>query len=140
MRQLLHIFLVTILLYILVGSYSFTYSQKQTVQSQEVNLQKSLRIFSKDSVQNASSSIMEVQSKNQGFAFPLFTSEQRQNIVNPEVGLIVYDTGQDKLYFFDGTLWQGLEITNSKDIFSFELPSEPTNTFGEELIMQDGLA
>ena len=140
MRQLLHIFLVTILLYILVGSYSFIYSQKQTVQSQEINLQKSLRIFSKDSVQNASSSIMEVQSKNQGFTFPLFTSEQRQNIVNPDVGLIVYDTDQDKLYFFDGTLWQGLEITNSKDTFSFELPSEPTNTFGEELIMQDGFA
>lgn len=140
MRQLFHIFLITILLSILVGCQYFTYSQKQIVQSQEINLQKSLRIFSKDSVQNASSSIMEVQSNNQGFAFPLFTSEQRQNIVNPEVGLIIYDTDQDKLYFFDGTLWQGLEITNSKDTFSFELPSEPANGFGEELIMQDGFA
>lgn len=140
MKYLLHIFLVTLLLYILVGSQSFTYSQKQIVQSQEINLQKSARIFSKDSVQNASSSIMEVQSKDQGFAFPLFTSEQRQNIVNPDVGLIVYDTDQDKLYFFDGTLWQGLEITNSKDTFSFELSSEPNNWFGTELIMQDGFA
>ncbi len=140
MRKFLSLFLISFCLSLWVGGSSYTYSQKQTVQSQEINLQKSLRIFSKDSVQNASSSIMEVQTKNQGFAFPLFTSEQRQNIVNPDVGLIVYDTDQDKLYFFDGTLWQGLEITNSKDTFSFELPSEPTNGFGAELIMQDGFA
>lgn len=140
MRQFLYLSLISFGLSLWVGGSSYIYSQKQTVQSQEINLQKSLRIFSKDSVQNASSSIMEVQSKNQGFAFPLFTSEQRQNIVNPDVGLIVYDTDQDKLYFFDGTLWQGLEITNSKDTFSFELPSDPANGFGEELIMQDGFA
>ena len=56
----------------------------------------------------AGSAILDVKSTKKGALFPRMTTYQRQNIVNPATGLIVYDTSNNALYVYDGTVWKVL--------------------------------
>ena len=51
------------------------------------------------------SSILDVSSTNQGFLPPRMTTAQRNAIVSPAEGLIVYNTDCRSLDFFNGTSW-----------------------------------
>jgi hypothetical protein len=60
-----------------------------------------------------SSAILDVQSTNKGISFPAMTSAQRKAIVNPKVGLLVFDADKNTLYMYDGAQWQVLLFSSS---------------------------
>jgi hypothetical protein len=56
----------------------------------------------------AASSMLDVSSNNKGMLIPRMTSVQRKAIVNPEMGLLVFDTDRQTVYLFDGVEWKPL--------------------------------
>jgi hypothetical protein len=53
------------------------------------------------------SAMLDVKSANKGTLITRMTSAQRKGIVNPAVGLLVFDTDQKTLYMYDGNRWMG---------------------------------
>jgi hypothetical protein len=53
-----------------------------------------------------SSSVLDLTSTSKGLLIPRMTSAQRQAIVNPPAGLIVYETNFGRFYMYDGTAWK----------------------------------
>lgn len=51
------------------------------------------------------SSILELVSTTKGMLFPRMTTTQRNAIVSPATGLMVYDTILGALYYYNGTVW-----------------------------------
>jgi hypothetical protein len=51
------------------------------------------------------SAILDVQSSDRGILFPRMTSSQRNAITAPALGLQVFDTNTNSLWYFNGTLW-----------------------------------
>ena len=51
------------------------------------------------------SAILELESEDKGFLPPRMTEAQRDDITNPSEGLIIYNTNEECLEFFDGTCW-----------------------------------
>lgn len=62
-------------------------------------------LISTDSIEADSSALLEVRSTTQGFLLPRMSSAQRNAIVDPAEGLLVYDTELHGVYFFDGNQW-----------------------------------
>lgn len=54
---------------------------------------------------NSPSAILNIASTTKGILIPRMSTTQRLAIVNPEVGLQVYDLTENKLYYFDDTIW-----------------------------------
>jgi hypothetical protein len=54
------------------------------------------------------SAMLDVQSSGKGFLPPRMTTVERNNIVTPAEGLVVYDTNEDALFLFNGTEWEPL--------------------------------
>ncbi len=52
-----------------------------------------------------SSSMLDIRSTSKGFLAPRMTTAQRNAIVAPANGLVVYDTDLSLLYFFNGSTW-----------------------------------
>lgn len=67
------------------------------------------------------SAALEVESTTKGFLLPRMTSLQRNNIVTPSLGLQVYDTNTNSVWYFNGTVW-----INSA---SFYIPTAQYPTF-----------
>lgn len=51
------------------------------------------------------SSMLDIRSTSKGFLAPRMTTAQRNAIVSPANGLVVYDTDLSLLYFYNGTAW-----------------------------------
>lgn len=51
------------------------------------------------------SAMLEVNSSDKGILFPRMTSAQRNAIVSPAIGLYVFDTNSNSLWYFNGALW-----------------------------------
>jgi hypothetical protein len=66
-------------------------------------------------VNATTSSILDCQSTTLGFLPPRMTTSQRNAIVSPATGLIVFDTDIVKNYVYNGTNWQGVIIPNSSN-------------------------
>lgn len=58
-------------------------------------------------LQNESAKL-QIDSTTQGFLPPRMTTAQRNAIVSPTAGLIVYDITENKHYGFNGTTWNAL--------------------------------
>lgn len=52
-----------------------------------------------------SSAILELESTTAGLLFPRMTTAQRTAIGTPTAGLMVYDTDEDTIYYYNGTNW-----------------------------------
>lgn len=66
------------------------------------------------------SAIMEVKSTNKGFLVPRLTTVQRVNIINPEIGLLVFDTDFKCLLTFSGNdNWTGYGECNYSSAITF---------------------
>lgn len=52
---------------------------------------------------------LDVQSNEQGFLAPRMSDTERNAIVSPANGLLVYDTSDSAFWFFDGNLWKPLD-------------------------------
>ncbi len=53
----------------------------------------------------AASAILELESTTKGLLFPRMTTVQRNTIVAPVAGLMVYDTNIGAIYYYNGTIW-----------------------------------
>ncbi len=51
------------------------------------------------------SSILELESTDKGVLIPRVDSTQRNGIITPATGLLVYDTDYSEFWYFDGTKW-----------------------------------
>jgi hypothetical protein len=56
------------------------------------------------------SAILEIANASKGFLIPRMTGAQRFAIENPVEGLMIYNTNQKKLQYFDGGAWQDINI------------------------------
>ncbi|MGM0409066.1 MAG: hypothetical protein ACQERU_13880, partial [Bacteroidota bacterium] len=50
-----------------------------------------------------SSAMLDVKSLTKGLLVPRLTSTQRNAIISPATGLLVFDTTLERFYFYDGT-------------------------------------
>ena len=61
------------------------------------------------------SAILDISSSDKGFLMPRMDKIKREQINNPATGLLVYQTNDNKgFYYFDGNNWQCLSCGNSK--------------------------
>lgn len=58
---------------------------------------------------------LDIESTSSGLLVPRMTSAQRSAIASPATGLLVFDTDSTSFWFFDGTLWTGIEPTSDTD-------------------------
>ncbi len=49
--------------------------------------------------------ILDLTSSDKGLLIPRMTTLQRTSILSPATGLLVYDTGFDQFWYFDGAVW-----------------------------------
>ena len=53
-----------------------------------------------------SSAMLDVKSNSKGILIPRMTTTQRNNIENPALGLMVYDTNKKTFWYYDGQKWR----------------------------------
>ncbi|MCK9452138.1 MAG: DUF1566 domain-containing protein [Bacteroidales bacterium] len=64
-----------------------------------------------DNSEPDASSMLDVQSTNKGFLPPRMTNKQIKAIPNPAEGLMVYNTDENKLFYYNGAAWAGSDGT-----------------------------
>ncbi|MBI4649177.1 MAG: hypothetical protein HY738_21935, partial [Bacteroidia bacterium] len=57
-----------------------------------------------------SSAMLDIKSITKGILIPRLTTVQRNSVVNPAKGLLVFDSDENSFYFFNGTSWLNLSI------------------------------
>ncbi len=62
------------------------------------------------------SALLELQSNNKGILVPRLSTSQRNTIINPDRGLLVFDTDKGTFLFFDGSRWRSLMFVNEEFI------------------------
>ncbi len=70
-----------------------------------------------------SSAILELQSNSKGLLPPRMSSTERDEILKPATGLLVYDTDLNALFLFNGTRWVSIDQTNQVNNYSRINPS-----------------
>ncbi|MBI4648201.1 MAG: hypothetical protein HY738_16860 [Bacteroidia bacterium] len=89
MRTKVLFFTITILLsYINIATYS-----------------QNIAITDDDGYTAHPSAMLDVKSTNKGVLLPRLTTVQRNAVINPATGLLVFDTEQKVYYFYNGTQW-----------------------------------
>jgi len=58
------------------------------------------------------SAVLDVSGTNRGFLAPRMSTTQRNAIVKPAKGLMVFDMDSAYFFYFDGTKWRGVGNTN----------------------------
>lgn len=56
----------------------------------------------------ASSALLEVKSTTKGFLPPRLTIAQRDSVINPALGLVIFCTECDELEVYNGTVWKSI--------------------------------
>ena len=75
------------------------------------------------------SAALEISDSSKGILIPRMTMSQRLAIQNPAEGLMVYQTGNNKGYwYYDGTLWV-LSLTFNNSQLSSNLKRLQTNVY-----------
>ena len=69
-----------------------------------INLSAQVGINTDNSDPDASA-MLDVKSTNKGVLIPRMSSTQRQQIIEPVVGLMVYDSTAQAFYYFNGMGW-----------------------------------
>ncbi|MBI4648979.1 MAG: tail fiber domain-containing protein [Bacteroidia bacterium] len=58
------------------------------------------------------SAMLDVKSTTKGFLAPRLSTDQRDAIVSPATGLLIFDTDQNSFYFYNGAVWINLTSGN----------------------------
>ena len=74
----------------------------------------------------ASSAMLDVTSTNKGFLPPRFTNAQRGNIINPEAGLIIYNTDEKGIQIYNGTTWYTVSFESLQNFSTTVSAFQPT--------------
>lgn len=91
------------------------------------------------------SSILEVKSTTDGLLIPRMTTAQRNDIISPADGLLVYDKDKQTIYYFDGEIWTPFifavdpNYSPSKKIY-YQVPNGGDDGFGESADLKDNYA
>jgi len=72
---------------------------------QRVLKNNALNIGSSETISANYSALLVLESITKGLLFPRMTTTQRDAIVNPIAGLVIYNTTTNVLNFHNGTLW-----------------------------------
>ena len=59
-----------------------------------------------------SSAMLDVKSTTKGMLVPRLTTTQRENVSNPAIGLLVFDTTLQCFFYYNGTAWVNLLATS----------------------------
>lgn len=51
------------------------------------------------------SAVLDIQASNAGILIPRLTDNQMNAVANPAAGLLVYNSDQNKFFFFNGSQW-----------------------------------
>jgi hypothetical protein len=74
-----------------------------------------------------SSTILEIRSTDKGILIPRMTSTEREAILRPPTGLLVFDSTTDKFWFYNGQAWSKVAADNNVR-FGFDLVKTSTLT------------
>ena len=77
---------------------------------------QNVAITDDDSYTANSSSMLDVKSTTKGFLSPRVTTTQRNAIVTPATGLLVFDTSLNGFYYYNGTAWINLSSGSSSGL------------------------
>lgn len=66
--------------------------------------------------QPAASAVLEVQATDKGMLIPRLSTLQRNAIVSPDRGLLVFDTDKGTFFFYDGFKWRALGFINENQV------------------------
>ncbi|MFZ4415018.1 MAG: fibrobacter succinogenes major paralogous domain-containing protein [Bacteroidales bacterium] len=69
----------------------------------------------------STSAVLDINSTTQGFLPPRLTISQRNSIINPSIGLVIFCTECDELEVYNGTIWKSMMGTAA--CVSASLPS-----------------
>jgi hypothetical protein len=58
------------------------------------------------------SAALDITATNKGMLVPRLTTTQRTNISSPATGLLVFDTSLNQFYFYNGTAWAAIPLSN----------------------------
>ena len=73
--------------------------------------------FNTDSSSPDPSAMLDVKSTGQGVLTPRMSSLEREDIVNPTDGLLVYDTDEKSYFLFAGNKWKRLSSRTRRSIY-----------------------
>lgn len=65
------------------------------------------------STTTSTSAQVQINSTTKGFLPPVMTNAQKNAISSPSSGLVVYDNGTNKLNYYNGSSWRGLDSSSS---------------------------
>lgn len=68
-------------------------------------------------------SVLDLVATNKGFLPPRITEVERDNIANPAEGLIIYNTTQNCLNFYDSTKWTNICEERVANVFTISSPT-----------------
>ena len=72
------------------------------------------------------SAALEVRSTDKGVLFPRMSSAERNAIVGPATGLMVFDIDKNAFYFFNGVEWMPLGFGSLTELKGVEIPAPYT--------------
>ncbi|MBU0763886.1 MAG: hypothetical protein KJ607_03520, partial [Bacteroidetes bacterium] len=75
------------------------------------------------------SAMLDVKSVNKGVLLPRLTTAQRNAVINPATGLLVFDTDENIFYFYNGSSW--VDVSSSG--------SSPWSKAGSDVFLADSL-
>lgn len=64
------------------------------------------------STTTSTSAQVQINSTTKGFLPPVMTNAQKRAISSPATGLVVYDNGTNKLNYYNGSSWRGLDSSS----------------------------
>jgi len=80
------------------------------------------------------SAMLDIKSTDKGMLIPRMKTDQREAIINPAAGLLVYDTDESSFFYYTGTVW--LSLSTSNPVFEYNaaadvirLPDDSTADF-----------
>lgn len=80
-----------------------------------------------------SSAMLDVKSVSKGLLIPRLTTAQRNGILSPALGLLVYDTNLNCFYHWNGTSWTNLTSGNANGIWEYNSPYVYLNNLNNKL-------
>jgi len=86
--------------------------------------------ISSDNVEPDSSAMLDIQSTDSGLLIPRMTTDQRDAIESPANALMIYNTDDNKFYYYDGTKWVLMEKDDDWIINDDDMYSQPSGNVG----------
>ena len=80
------------------------------------------------------SAMLDITSTDKGILIPRMDSTSRMNIVNPAIGLMVYDTDENSFWYYNGTAWTSINTDEQTLLLSGDTLSISN---GDDVILSD---